>query len=216
VPDLFDEVNEDLRAERMRRLATRYGGLFVALALLVILGVAGQQGWRWWQQRQAEQTAAAFLAATTLAAAPGTDGQAAADRFLRVAADAPAGYATLARLRAAALKAEAGDRAGALALWDGIARDAAVVPLYRDLATLLWGLHALDAEDPALIETRLAPLARGDGIWRHSAQELAGVAALRRGATAEAQRLLGALAADQSAPEGVRQRAGRLLAGIRG
>ena len=41
--------------------------------------------------------------------------------FAQLAAKAPEGYATLARLREAALKADAGDLAGAAALWDQVA-----------------------------------------------------------------------------------------------
>ena len=216
MPDLFDEVQEDLRAERMRKLLARYGGLLAGLALLVVLGAAGLQGWRWWQDRQAMQAATAFLATVQAAAAPGADDRAVAERFAALAATAPPGYATLARLRAAALRAEAGDREAALALWDAIARDPGVEPLYRSLATLLWGLHALDGGDPAAVEARLAPLATEGGAWRYSAEEVRALAAIRRGATEEARRSLAALAGDQSAPEGVRQRAGRLLAGLGG
>jgi hypothetical protein len=214
VPDLFDEVQEDLRAERMQRLMKRYGGLLAGAALLVVLGVAGAQGWRWWQDRQAMQAAGEFLATAQAAAAPGAEDKAIAARFASLAATAPSGYATLARLRAAALLAEGGDRAAALAIWDSLSRDGSVEPLYRDLATLLWGLHALDGGDLAAVESRLAPLATPDGAWRFSAAEVRALAAIRRGETEQARRGLAALAADQAAPEGVRQRATRLLPGL--
>jgi hypothetical protein len=214
VPDLFDEVQEDLRAERMQRLLKRYGGLLTGLALLIIAGVGGHQAWRWWEARQAQQAATVFLAATQAAAEPGTDSKTVAERLTALAREAPAGYAVLARLRAAALRAEAGERDAALALWDAIARDTSVEPLYRDLATLLWGLHALDGGDAAAVEARLAPLAVAGGAWRFSAEEVRALAAIRRGETGTARQMLTALAAETAAPEGVRQRAGRLLAGL--
>mgnify|MGYP002623724240 CR=1 FL=1 len=216
VPDIFDEVEEDLRAERMKRLLTRYGGLLAGLLLLVVIGVAGLQGWRWWQGRAAAQAAIAYLAAGRDAAQPGADLKAVAERYAGIAADAPAGYRALARLRAAALLAESGDRTGALAQWEEIARDGSIDLLYRDLATLMWGLHSLDSGDPAAIEARLAPLAEGNGPWRASAQEIRALAAIRRGETETARRNLAALAADPAAPQGVRERAGRLLQGIGG
>lgn len=216
MPDIFDEVEEDLRADRMRRLLGRYGGLLTGAMLLVVLGVAGLQGWRWWQDRAAGQAAIAYLAAGQAAAESGAEAGAVADRFAALAAEAPAGYRVLARLRAAALKAEAGDRAAALALWDGIARDTSVEPLYRDLAMVMWGLHALDGGDAAAIGPRLAPLVAGNSPWRASAEEVRALAALRRGETEEARRTLAALAADAAAPQGVRERAGRLLQGLGG
>ncbi len=212
--DIFDEVQEDLRAERMKRLMARYGGLLAGLMLLAVAAVGGVQGWRWWESRQAAQTAETYLATNRSAAEPGADGKAAADRFAAVAAEAPPGYRNLARLRAAALKAEAGDRAGALALWEEIARDGAIDPLYRDLGTVMWGLHSLDAGDPAAIETRLAPLAGGP--WSASVQEIRALAAMKRGATEEAKQLLTDLATAPATPQGVRDRAGKLLAEIGG
>jgi hypothetical protein len=216
VPDIFDEVEEDLRADRAKRLMTRYGGLLAGAVLLVVAGVAGLQGWRWWQDRQAAGAAQAYLAAGQAAAAEGADPKAAADRFGALAAEAPAGYRTLALFRAAALRAEAGERDAALALWDRLARDGTVEPLYRGLAALMWALHALDGGDPAAVEARLAPLAAADNPWRASAEEVRALAALRRGETEAARRTLAALAADEAAPRGVRDRAGRLLAGLGG
>jgi hypothetical protein len=216
VPDIFDEVEEDYRAERMKRLLARYAGLLTGAALLVVLGVAGLQGWRWWQDRAAAQAAVAYLAAGRSAAEPGADAKAVAERFAGIAAEAPSGYRMLSRLRAAALLAEAGDKPGALALWDAVAADDAVDPLYRDLATVMWGLHSLDAGDPAAVEARLAPLAAGTGPWRASAAEILALAALKRGETDAARRGLAALAADDTAPQGVRDRAGRLLSGLGG
>jgi hypothetical protein len=216
VSDIFKEVEQDLRAERMKRLLARYGGLLAGAALLVVGAVAGVQGWRWWQDRQAAQAAIAYVEASRQAAAPEADGRAAAERFAAVAANAPAGYRTLARLRAAALLAEAGDRQQALALWDAVAGDGAADPIYRDLASLMWGLHALDSEDPQVIEARLGPLAVPGNPWRASAEEVRALAMLRRGETEAARRSLAALAADEAAPQGVRDRAGRLLAGLGG
>ena len=44
--DIFDEVEEELRAERAKALLKRYAGLLITLGLLTI-GAAG--GWRAWR-----------------------------------------------------------------------------------------------------------------------------------------------------------------------
>ena len=119
-------------------------------------------------------------------------------------------------MRAAALKSGAGETEAALALWDQVAKDSGTEPLYRDLATLLWGLHALGTVDAAQIESRLAPLAVAANPWHASAQEVRALAALARGDAAAARRGLEQLANDVTAPQGVRDRAGRLLAGLGG
>lgn len=214
MPDLIDEVEEDLRAERAKRLAQRFGGLALAAVLLLLAGVGGWQGWRWWEGRKAAAAAEAFLSAAQSAAAEGADLGAAAERFAAIAREAPSGYRTLARLRAAALLAETGQTEAALAAWEAVAADSGVEALYRDLATLLWGLHALDSADPARIAARLAPLAAPGAPWRASAREVLALAALRRNDAAEARRQFDALLADAATPQGVRERATRLLQGL--
>jgi hypothetical protein len=191
VADIFDEVEEDFRAERARKLAQRWGGVALGVALLGVAATGGWQAWRWNETRQASAAAEAL------------------------GRDAPAGYRTLARLRAAALKAETGDLPTALALWNEVAADGAADPLYRDLATLLGVTHALDSGDPAQLAARIAPLTTEGNPWRASAREAQALLALRSGEREEARRILEALVADTSAPQGVRERAQRVAAGLR-
>ena len=62
----------------------------------------------------------------------------------------------------------------------------------------------------------MAPLAEGNGPFRASAAEIRALAALKRGETEAARRGFGTLARDGAVPEGVRERAGRVLSGIGG
>jgi hypothetical protein len=215
VSDIFDEVDEDLRADRAQRFLKRYGTWIGAAMLLVVAGVAGLQGWRWYEDRQAVKAADSFLAASAASAVPNADAKAVAAQFSAAAAQAPAGYRTLARLRAAALLVGP-DTSAALAQYDQLAKDTAVEPLYRDLATLLWGLHGLGSLEPAQVESRLAPLAVPGNPWHASVREVRALAALQRGDAAAARQGLEALANDLTAPQGVRERAGRLLTGLGG
>lgn len=214
MPDLIDEVEEELRAERAKKLAQRYGGIATGVLLLAIAGVGGWEGWRWYEGRQAGQAAQSFLAASRDAAAEGADLRATAERFAGIAQGSPAGYRTLARLRAAALLAETDQLDAALAAWEALARDNETDQLYRDLATVLWGLHALDAGDAAVIAARMGPLAAPGAAWRASAQEVLALAALKRGDTEQARRALQAVLADATTPQGLRERAGRMLQGL--
>jgi hypothetical protein len=213
VPDIFDEVEEDLRADKARRLARRWGGLGLGVVLLAVAAAGGYQGWRWMQARDAAAAANAYLALHRSTEQQGADLAVAAEGFARLATEAPDGYRTLARLRAAALKAETGDAAAALAIYDQLAGDAAE-PLYRDLANLLYVGHALETGDPAQLAARLAPLIQPGNAWQAPARELAALVAIKRGDTAEARQHLQALAADTAATPGLRERAQRLAAGL--
>jgi hypothetical protein len=213
VSDIFDEINEDLRAERAHRLMRRYGGLLAGMAVLAILGVGTYQGWKYYQQQQTARQADSFLAATRIADGPDdAQRQAALPAFAKLAQDGNAGYRTLSRLREAALKAAGGDGAGAAALWNQISADSSADPLLRDLASLQWTMHQIDAGDPAAIQARLAPLAATNNPWHALAQEQQALLALRQGHKDAAIDILKRLGQDVTAPDGVRGRANGLLA----
>src|SRR6185437_14528181 len=58
VVDIFDEVDEELREERMQEFLKKYAGLLFAAALLVIGAVGGWKAWGWYEERR-DLTAAA-------------------------------------------------------------------------------------------------------------------------------------------------------------
>jgi len=222
VVDIFDEVEEELRAERAQQLLKRYSGLIIAAALVIVGAAAGWQGWRWYQARQDAAAATEFLIAMNLADAGTSAGTSATSRtaataaFANIAATAPEGYATLARLREAALKADAGDLQGAAALWDQVAADQSADPLVRDLASLLWAQRLLDKADPGQLEARLKALAVPDNPWHSLADEQLALLDLRLGKRDAAKTELSHLAADASAPNGVRARASALVGRLGG
>lgn len=215
VADIFDEVNEDLRAERAKAFLARYGMLLLAAMLLAVLGTAAWQGWRWYRSKQDMAYASRFIAAMNAAEGGGLARTAphpeALAQFGALAADAPEGYATLARLREAALKANAGDMPGAVALWNQVASDGAADPLLRDLAVLTLVQRQVGTGDPAALEARIAPLAQPDNPWHALAMEQQALLFMRTNRPAEAIEVLRRIAAETTAPQGVRARAGGLL-----
>ena len=212
--DIFDEVEEELREERMQALLKKYGGLMFALCLAAVAAVGGWKAWGWHEDRQNADAASRYLAAAARLETPGAAGPnrpEAIAAFEAVAAGAPDGYRALSLLRAAALRADAGDIAGASAVWDRIAADTKADPLLRDLASLTWCLYRADDGDPAMLEGRLKPLAAPGGAWRSLALEKLALLDLRQGRIDAARAQLKKLVEDTTAPNGVRGRAGALL-----
>jgi hypothetical protein len=221
VADIFDEVDEDLRAERAQAMFRRYGWLLLAAALMVVGAAAGWRIWRGIEDRADATAAASFLAAMRQASpvsGPATQqGKAAAlAGFEKLADSGPEGYRTLARLRAAALKADAGDVSGASALWDAVAGDGGADPALRDLANLLWAQHHVDTGDAATVEARLRALNTPDNPFHSLAAENQALLDLRLGHKDAARAALKQLAQDTAAPDGVRARANSLLSRIGG
>jgi hypothetical protein len=142
--------------------------------------------------------------------------KAATAAFEQVAASAPDGYRTLARLRAAGLEADSGDLAGAAALYDQVASDGSADKLLRDLASLLWAQRQLDTADPARLEARLKALAEADNPWHALASEDLALLDLRQGHTDAAKVTLRRLAGDLTLPQDLRGRANLLLSRLGG
>jgi hypothetical protein len=208
--DLFQEIDEDLRRDRLNELWKRYGNYVAAGAALIVLGTAGVVGWREYRERQNLAQADLFLKAMEQAESGNADAAKAA--FGQLARDAGAGYATLARLQQAALLAKTGDSAGAATLYEEIAADGRVEQALRDVAVILLAQHTVDSADPAQLSQRLQPLAADKSPWRHSAMELQALLAKRAGDTAKAKEIYTKLADDLSAPQGLRARATEMLA----
>src|SRR4029453_5148235 len=110
VSDIFQEVDEEVRREQLKKLWERYGHYAVAAAILLVAAVGGGRGYGWWEAKKAAESGAAFEAAATLAEA-GKRGEAEA-AFAKVAADGTAGYRHLARMREAAELAQSEAKAG--------------------------------------------------------------------------------------------------------
>lgn len=219
--DIFDEVDEELRADRAQALLKRYVAVLIAGAVLIVGATGAWQGWRWWQAKQELAAAEAFLVALRGAEVL-TPASAVSDRatvvaqFEQMAIDAPSGYRALARLRAAGLRAQAGDRAGATSLAQAVASDSATDPVLRDYAILMTVQYQIDEGDPALLQMRLAPLLAPDNSWYGLAREAQALLAVRQGQQGQARDILRELAKDVTAPDGVRARANALLGRIGG
>ncbi len=210
--DIFDEVDEDLRAERMARFARRYAVGFVVLAVLIVVGVAGWQVWLWHRKQEDARAATAFIAVLDKAADRGSasERQALAANFASIAATAPSGYAALARLNQASLLADAGELAQAETIWDGLMNDGSLSPVLRQVATLAWASHEIDTAEPSLIQARLELLSADGNPWRPIALQYLALLDIRMGHTDDAVRTLQSVANDISTPDDMRRMASGL------
>jgi len=209
VSDIFHEVDEAVRREQLKKLWERWGNLIIAAAFLVVLGIAGWRAFEWWQNKKAQQAGAAFESALTLSQSGRHDEAEAA--FAKVAADAPGGYRTLARLRAAA-ELSVRDPAAAVKAYDALAADSSLSRTQQDLAAVRAGLLLVDSAPASEIQARLEPLTAADRPFRHSARELIALAAWRAGDVATARRWFDMITTDTETPAGTRSRVEMLMA----
>ncbi|MDA0306634.1 MAG: tetratricopeptide repeat protein [Proteobacteria bacterium] len=210
--DLFiQEVDEDLRQDQAHQLWQDYGKYAVALAVLLVVGVAGFKGWQAYDISSREAASARFSQAMKID--PAKDPDAALKAFQGITADGKAGYPLLARFQQAKLLAKAGNAQGAADAYRALSGDKSIDEIYRNLAIILGSLQELNTQAPNLeaLEKKLQPLAADDSTWRFSAREISGIIANQTGDKDKARKLFSALAEDRTAPQGVRARAQEML-----
>jgi hypothetical protein len=202
--DIFHEVDEEVRRERLQKLWERYGVYFIALAVLVVLGVGAWRGYQWWQDKQAAVAGAKFEAALALSQqGKHTEAEQA---FAEIAKSAPAGYATLARFRAAAELAR-GKPDEAVKAYDKLAADSSLSQTLQDLANLRAAMLLVDKAPLADLQKRLDPLTAPGRTFRASARELLALSAWHHDDMKTAKHYIDTLQADAGAPPGTRARA---------
>lgn len=199
---LIREVDEEIRAEQYQQLWQRYGKLFVAIAVLIVAGVAGFQGWKYYQKQQSEAAAVVYFDAAKKAEEGKYD-----DALAALQAVKSPGYGQLARLREAAVLAEKGDIDGAVAIYDSFAADSSNDKTFADLARIRAGYALVDSKTPDELLTRLGQYDRDGQVWRNQAREIFGLAAWRTGDMTMADRYFNAIFADPDTPDSMRQRA---------
>jgi hypothetical protein len=140
----------------------------------------------------------------------------AAALFANLAERSSGGYRVLSRFHQAALRADSGDMGGAVSLYEELAQDAGLDGTLREAAEIFVVMLQLDdaKSDGVAMQTRLEPLMKADGAWRHAARELSGLLALRSGDGNAARGHFRKIADDLDAPQGMRARAVQVLAVI--
>ena len=206
--DIFREVDEELRQEQAKKLWQRYGRYVVGAAVALVVGVGGFQAWQAWDLQQRTELSERYATALDLV---GRGDTAAADQALAEIVGEGGGYGMLAAFTQARLRAEAGDTAGAVELWDRIAETEGEDRPLRQIATLLSVMHRMDRDDPAELEARLAPLTEVGQAFRPTALELSAAIALRQGDKARAREIYAGIVDDLAAPPGLRARAAQML-----
>ncbi len=208
--DIFQEVEEDLRQERFQRLWKRYGRIVIALAVLIVLAVAGYQAWTAWQDSQRLDLSDRYAAAE--AAAGGGD----AGAFAALSDPTADDLRLLAAFEAARRAQEKGDTDTAIAGWQAIAQRGVDDGLGA-AATYLAASAAVAAGDLATARPLIDSLVATPNHAFHAlGRELSAGVALADGDLDAARADLRAIGEDLAAPAGLTLRARQLLEALGG
>jgi hypothetical protein len=199
------EVDENLRRDRLRDMARKYGFLLVAAVVLLLAAVGG---WLYWQDKQkhdaardSEQLAVIFkdIAAGKLTTIP--------QQLDALARDGTGAVRASALFTRAAVAIEQSDRATGIAKYHEIADDRKLPAPYRDLGLIRATTLEFDALKPDQVIARMQPMTKPGNPWFGSAGELTAMALIKQGKKVAAGRQFAAIAADRQVPDSIRARA---------
>ena len=202
--DIFQEIDEDLRQDKVARLWKAYGKYLVALAVFIILVIASYRFIEHKNEKNREQTSELY----ELASESGRTGdeKAAIELFSDEMFDENIGYSIISKLKKAALANSNNDLEGTEIVLKEIITNKDI-PLYlRDLARLK--LFASDSDNNS---SQLEVLIKEDGPWKFLALELKGGVQLEGGNLKEARSIFKELTEDANTPNNLRRRASEIL-----
>ncbi len=197
--DIFREVEEDVRKERLAKFWKAYGDYVMALGAVFVLAFAGYQVWLRYENNQRAKVSSEFVAAQNI------DTPAKAEvAFGTIAKSARGGYGLLAKLSQADAMPAAGKVTEAIALYKDIAD--ADKGLIGAAARVRAAWLLADTTPRAYLETLLAPINTDTSAWRQMAREILAYSDYRAGKTKEAMAAFDALAKDPDSPDALRAR----------
>jgi len=202
VSDIFQEVEEDVRRERLEKLWKEYGDYVIAAASILIIGAAGYQLWRYHDAQARAKASNDYMAAQQLL--DSGQSHAAAEAFARLSQDAPSGYAKISELQQADALLASGDRPHALMVYKRIADGGD--EMLSAIARIRIGWATAETASKTELQADLAPLTAANSPWRPMAREILAYADYRAGAMSQSQSEFEALANDSNAPASLRGR----------
>lgn len=205
VTDVFEEVEEEIRSERLKRLARTWLPVVGGILAVALVAALAWWGWQSFQTSQANKASVAYQRG--IESLQSGDTTAAESAFAEAEKVGNGAYKALALQQRAGLAVQANRVADAIKLFDQAAK-ASSDPILADPARYKAALLLMDNGGTlADLEARLMPLTDDDRPMRPFAQEALGLARLQFNKPTEAREQFVLLTLGQDVPDSVRQRA---------
>ena len=203
--DVFEEVEEEIRSERLKRLARNWLPILGGVLLVALIAALAWWGWQSFQTSRANAGSIAYQRGLE---ALQTGNSAGAETAFAEAEKAGNGaYKALALQQRAGLAVAANRIPDAIQLFDDAAK-ASGDPILHDTAAYKSALLMMDnGATLETLEAKLEPLTREGRPMLPFAQEALGMARLQFNKPAEAREVFVLLTLGQDVPDSVRQRA---------
>lgn len=202
--DIFREVEEDLRHDRIKEAWDKYGNYVIAFASLIAILTGGFQLWQKIQADNRVAQADQYMAAIESLQSGSTD--VAQDALQDIQEEGSGGYKALAGFQQAALHVREDDLESAIKTYDSISIQSGINQTLKDLAKIKAAQLLIDTGSRSDLEARIGSLTVETNPWRFAAREILAFVAFRDGDLKAAQEEYASLAAEPALTQELRLR----------
>lgn len=172
----FDEVDEEVRNEKFKKLINKYGGIFLALLIIFLSVAVGYEKIGQWRLEKAEQENVRYVQA--LVAQKDFEDNIA--ELENIVATESGLYKDMARLQIVNILLDNNQNERGLKNLSEIWQDTKVSNKIREIAAIKLATYKIDSAPYAEIETLLSPIANdANSSWVSMAKELLAMSAIQ-------------------------------------
>lgn len=206
--DVFREVDEELRRDRLKALWRRFGPYIIGAAIALVLVVAGRAYWIDYIDTKRQAESDAYEAALSAFQNDPAAGRSALEAVIGGDND---GYAALARFQLAGELQKSGQINEAIANYESLSADGSLNGRLKGLARLMTASLYIDQNRQIEARQLLIGLVANNPAWRLSATEYLGFLDFQAGNLEEARLVFVSLSVDATAPQAMQSRAKEML-----
>ncbi|MDA0781576.1 MAG: hypothetical protein PQ612_04285 [Rickettsiales bacterium] len=214
MPDLIDEIKEDIKQERLTKLWQDTGTYIIGGIILTIAVTAGNVFYKSYKKSKYENLGTELYSAYVKESINEPDKS--IDAYDNIAKNSDTNISAIADIRKAALLDKAGKNDLAIQLYKDISENNSYPIEFRELAEILYLRNAIEfseQNDISLIN-RLEDISKSNGPFRYSAKEMLAFALYESLQYNDAKKLFTELSEEEATPATMRSRANEMVNAI--
>ncbi len=196
--DLFNEIDDDIRHQKLVTFWKENGAAIIGGAVLAVVFTGVLAFWRYYDGGQNRDNTAVLLKSLRT-------GDVA--QITQTAADLRKPHAAMAKFTAAAIALQKGQKDEAVKIYRDIRETSRLDSTWRDLASVFEASQTLETAAPKDLHDMLKSATGKKSTWRFSALELDALVYAREGKNSDAAASLQKILSDKDAPSDIRARA---------
>ena len=211
MPDLFDEIKDDIKQEQYAKLWQDVGNYVIGAAVGVVLITAGAVGWSSYKKSELESRGNDLYHAYV------DESNGEADSSLKKYSELESknenGFSAMARLRKASVLLKEGKPDEAVKIYNQLSKDKKSPVEVREFAEILY-LYNSGVNDEEFL-SRIKSVAGSEGAFQHSAKELLAFSEINLGNVEGARGIFEWLISDNLTPMKMKERSSEMVGAIK-